>query len=110
MKNLVKELEWEPYVEEDGAKADTGPCGIFFAFSTNSGYRGDLSGYDGDAWTSSILPTLDAAKAACQQHYEKMVLSGLTARAKVAVSIGMATLAQLDVTDEALAEIIKQNS
>lgn len=112
MKNLVKELEWQSYSLGSGAKSTFVEGQTYYAYFSNQKreYIATLEGEDGDTWRRKKFCTLDAAKAACQQHYEKMVLSGLTARAKVAASIGMATLAQLDLTDEALAEIIKQNS
>ena len=110
MKNLAKPLEWEESAHENTELAYVHDFSAMYLVSVDmdSGIA-YLQIEDNIVWKSTGFKTLDDAKAACQQHYAAMVWKNLSPRAKVAVSIGMATLAQLDVTDKVLAEIIKQN-
>jgi hypothetical protein len=111
MKNLAKPLEWQ-----EGAHENTE---LAYVHDFSAMYLVSVDMYNGIAclqieervvWGGTGFKSLDKAKAACQKHYAESLWDNLSPRAKAAVSIGMATLAQLDVTDEALAEIIKQNS
>jgi hypothetical protein len=114
MKNLARPLKWEEGPHENTELAyvhDAGAMYLIHEDALRVPYcTARFETEQSAVWKSTGFKTLEEAKAACQEHYAESLWDNLSPRAKVAVSIGMATLAQLDVTDEALAEIIKQNS
>jgi hypothetical protein len=112
MKDLTQSLSWDFYEKIATYESPLGEFACHFVIHKYDDifFAKLVDRVEYEIFEVGEFDTLDDAKAACQQHYAAMVWKSLSPRAKVAVSIGMATLAQLDVTDEALAEIIKQNS
>jgi hypothetical protein len=114
MKNLAKSLKWEEDPHDNLEFAYVNDFSSMYLV-----YEGTLSvpyctarfrTEQSAVWQKTGFKTLEEAKAACQQHYAESLWDNLSPRAKVAVSIGMVTLAQSDLTDKVLAEIDKQNS
>jgi len=68
-------LEWEDGGSEEFFEvADCQGAGIYIAERYRSGWRAGFSRvYDEDDldWSKTGLPTIEAAKAACQRHWEE---------------------------------------
>lgn len=111
MKDLIKPLVWKEggRVNEIAYVYDF--SAMYMVYKTHSKeFAAALNIDENLVWQRTGFACIEEAKSACEQHYAESLWDNLSPRAKVALSIGMATLAQLGVTDEALAEIIeKQN-
>lgn len=111
MKNLAKPLKWEECAWKNTELAYVHDAGAMYLIHEDVPYfTARFETEQSAVWQRTGLKTLDDAKAACQQHYAESLWDNLSPRAKVAVSIGMATLAKLDLTDKTLAEVIKEQN
>ena len=84
MKNLVKELPWTPYNNNLGASASIGEGLTYYAYKTKreeSFFKACLEGELHDAWVRRFS-TLDEAINACNEHYSKVILDGLSPEAR----------------------------
>jgi hypothetical protein len=111
MKNLAKPLEWEESAYDNTELAYVHDFSAMYSVSVDVDTRIANFQIEGNiVWQSTGFKTLDDAKDFCQKHYATLIWDNLSPRAKVAVSIGMATLAQLNMTDKTLAEVIKEQN
>ena len=70
----VKPLEWKQ-MNDDGTRWASEPtiCGIFYAcFNSEKGWFAFAK-----EWTGQYSPSLDAAKAAAQSEFERLIMSAL---------------------------------
>lgn len=112
MKDLIQPLSWDFYEKIDMHES---PLGEFACHFVIRKYDDIFFAWLADKTECRIselgeFSTLEAAKSACQQHYAELLWKSLSPRAKVAVSIGMTTLTQLDVKNQTLAEVIKEQN
>ena len=87
MKNIVNPLKWEE-AEWDIKIAYAYYLVAFYEISDfNEGYAARLETEDKVIWQTVNLKSIEEAKAACQQHYEEMILETLTDEAKAKLGI-----------------------
>lgn len=111
MKGLFNPLQWTAYPNGLGAFVRISPSLSYYAYQLDcdKSYKACLEGEDENAWERNFL-TFEEAKSACEAHYAEMFWDALSPRAKVALSIGLTTLAQLGITDGALSDIIENQN
>ena len=85
MKNIIKPLEWLEAQDDDDdyeapLESGLGSYYIFKAFDKYHLCLGDNGG--GGGWNGDHYETLEEAKAACQKHYDEMILESLTDEAR----------------------------
>ena len=87
MKNIIKPLEWlEPQDDDDDYEAPLNSgLGSYYICGKYQPFLGDNCG--GGEWNGNYCETLEEAKAACQQHYEEMILETLADEAKAKLGV-----------------------
>ena len=84
MNSIVKKLPWKRYDNGLGVSASVGASLTYYAYKINpenSFFKTCLTGEDYDAWVDKFS-TLEEAINACEAHYSKIILDGLSPEAR----------------------------
>jgi hypothetical protein len=91
---IVKPLEWDwNEFEKHHSSALSNELGSYYITKESNEFHPSLGDNDGGAvWYGDYCKTLNDAKIACQNHYDKTILDALTEETKQAIAFGFASL------------------